>query len=101
MMDERIEMARTDFEALADSMAVAAACTSLLPGEEPPPNWIPPDEEACAHWLEAVAVTRAADRAIDRALVQQRLADSLGPDGGQAALAATRADLAEFVGDLC
>src|ERR671939_175528 len=85
MMDERIEMARTDFEALADSMAVAAACTSLLPGEEPPPNWIPPDEEACAHWLEAVAGTRAADRAIDRALVQQRLADSLGPDAAEVA----------------
>lgn len=98
-MADTIEMTKSDFVSVLAS--VASPCSSFLPGEEPIPNWIEPDPEACSHWLAAVMVMKAADVAIEQTLRQQRVGEALGQGGPDAVLASNRSDLKSFVDDFC
>ncbi|MCX5214555.1 hypothetical protein OG689_35745 [Kitasatospora sp. NBC_00240] len=100
-MNDRIEIPKTQFVTLLDSVMQWAACSSFLPGEVPPPEWIEPDPESCQHWLEAVTVMRAADTAIERVYVQQRIADASGDGAARSAREAHRAEIARVVDDFC
>lgn len=98
-MPNTIEMEKSDFVSVL--AAVAGPCGPWLPGEEPIPGWIEPDPESCEHWLQAVAAMKAADVAMDRALAQQRLGETLGEGNADVVLASSRADLQRFVDDFC
>lgn len=97
-----LEIPKSHFVRLIDSMMQAAACpSSNLPGQEPIKGWAYPDGESCRHWQEMVGVMNVTDAAIDRACTQQKLGDALGSDNAEAVLIANRSDIAQFVDDFC
>jgi hypothetical protein len=74
-------------------------CSTAIPGGDP--EALPPDPEGCQHWIETTYVLKAADRAIERALVKSDLARSLdaAETGGDQTL--FEADLQEMIDDFC
>lgn len=97
-MPDTIELSKSDFVSV---MAVATTrCGPWLPGEEPIPGWIEPDPEACRHWLELVAVTRAADTVITAALERHNAAEAFDGEA-RVALDGNRASLLKAVEEIC
>lgn len=99
-MNDKIELAKSDLVRLFDAV-IPYQCTSFLPGEPIPPRFVPPDPEACQHWIEALTAIGLAEQAVERAVNRQQIGDALAGGGAEALLASSRSDIVQFVDDFC
>jgi hypothetical protein len=71
-MPKTIEMSASDFSQVLSCFN--DPCSTAIPGGDP--EAIPPDPEACQHWIEMVYVVKAADLVISRAASQGAISQS-------------------------
>jgi hypothetical protein len=99
-MNDKLEIPKSGFVKLLSAVMDGYACLEFFhPGDTR--GLIPPDPESCQHWLDMVTVVTLSDAVIARAYDQQTVADTLGDAGSEAMRATNRAQLGQFVDDLC